>query len=188
VRPGSVYLGFVGLSRVLGGGRGFWRFAAAYAFSLVPIAVAYQVADYYKLLLVRGAGVRRPPLGPVRVGVEPLRHRGVPAPVRPLGRGVCLVFASRADRGRARRSRVPGAPDLAAPPARPETPCSASFRCSSSWSSPRFPASGSLPSPSSSRGRSCPTDELNRSFRVCTGALRVMMRYYYPNRGVDTSA
>ena len=50
----GAYLGFVGLSRVLGGGRGFWRFAAAYAFSLVPIAVAYQVAHYYTLLLVQG--------------------------------------------------------------------------------------------------------------------------------------
>jgi Cupredoxin-like domain len=50
----GAYLGFVGLSRVLGGGRGFGRFAAAYAFSLVPIAVAYQVAHYYTLLLVQG--------------------------------------------------------------------------------------------------------------------------------------
>jgi len=50
----GVYLGFVGLSRIFGGGRGFWRFAAAYAFSLVPIAVAYQVAHYYTLLLVQG--------------------------------------------------------------------------------------------------------------------------------------
>jgi hypothetical protein len=50
----GAYLGFVGLSQVLGGGRGFRRFAAAYAFSLVPIAVAYQVAHYYTLLLVQG--------------------------------------------------------------------------------------------------------------------------------------
>jgi hypothetical protein len=56
VRPVNLgaYLGFVGLSRVLGGGRGFGRFAAAYAFSLVPIAVAYQEAHYYTLLLVQG--------------------------------------------------------------------------------------------------------------------------------------
>ncbi len=50
----GAYLGFVGLSQVLGGGSGFRRFAAAYAFSLVPIAVAYQVAHYYTLLLVQG--------------------------------------------------------------------------------------------------------------------------------------
>ncbi len=50
----GVYSGFVWLSRVLGGGTGFRRFAAAYAFSLVPIAVAYQVAHYYTLLLVQG--------------------------------------------------------------------------------------------------------------------------------------
>jgi hypothetical protein len=50
----GAYLGFVGLSQVLGGGSGFRRFAAAYTFSLVPIAVAYQVAHYYTLLLLQG--------------------------------------------------------------------------------------------------------------------------------------
>jgi hypothetical protein len=52
----GVYLGFVELSRILGGGGqgGVWRFAAAYAFSLVPIAIAYQMAHYYTYLLVQG--------------------------------------------------------------------------------------------------------------------------------------
>jgi hypothetical protein len=52
----AIYLGFVELSRVLGGGGGigFRRFAAAYAFSLVPIAIAYQAAHYYTYLLVQG--------------------------------------------------------------------------------------------------------------------------------------
>jgi hypothetical protein len=52
----TIYLGFVELSRVLGGGGGigFRRFAAAYAFSLVPIAIAYQAAHYYTYLLVQG--------------------------------------------------------------------------------------------------------------------------------------
>jgi hypothetical protein len=50
----GAYLGFVGLSQIFGRGQGFRRFAAAYAFSLVPIAVAYQVAHYYTLLLVQG--------------------------------------------------------------------------------------------------------------------------------------
>ena len=53
----GAYLGFVGLSRALGGGMGFWRLATAYAFSLVPIAVAYQIAHYYTLLLVQGQAV-----------------------------------------------------------------------------------------------------------------------------------
>jgi hypothetical protein len=46
----------VELSRILGGGGGigFRRFAAAYAFSLVPIAIAYQVAHYYTYLLIQG--------------------------------------------------------------------------------------------------------------------------------------
>jgi hypothetical protein len=52
----GIYLGFVELSRAFGGGGegGFRRFAAAYAFSLVPIAIAYQVAHYYTYLLVQG--------------------------------------------------------------------------------------------------------------------------------------
>jgi hypothetical protein len=52
----AIYLGFVELSRVFGGGGGigFRRFAAAYAFSLVPIAIAYQTAHYYTYLLLQG--------------------------------------------------------------------------------------------------------------------------------------
>jgi hypothetical protein len=53
----GAYLGFVGLSQALGRGRGFWRFAAAHALSLVPIAVAYQIAHYYTLLLVQGQAI-----------------------------------------------------------------------------------------------------------------------------------
>jgi polyferredoxin len=49
-----IYLGFVQLSRIFGGGRDFGRFAAAYAFSLVPIAIAYQMAHYYTYLLIQG--------------------------------------------------------------------------------------------------------------------------------------
>jgi hypothetical protein len=51
-----IYLGFVELSRILGGGGevGFRRFASAYAFSLVPIAIAYQMAHYYTYLLIQG--------------------------------------------------------------------------------------------------------------------------------------
>jgi len=52
----GLYLGFVELSRILGGGEegGFGRFAAAYALSLVPIAIAYQMAHYYTYLLIQG--------------------------------------------------------------------------------------------------------------------------------------
>ena len=51
----GIYLGFVELSRILGGGEvGFRRLAAAYAFSLVPIALAYQMAHYYTYLLIQG--------------------------------------------------------------------------------------------------------------------------------------
>jgi len=50
----GIYLGFVELSRILGGGVGFGRLAGAYAFSLVPIAIAYQMAHYYTYLLIQG--------------------------------------------------------------------------------------------------------------------------------------
>ena len=52
----GIYLGFVELSRIFGGGREarFRRYAAAYAFSLVPIAIAYQMAHYYTYLLIQG--------------------------------------------------------------------------------------------------------------------------------------
>jgi hypothetical protein len=50
----AAYLAFVWLSRLLGGKAGFAQLAAAYAYSLVPIALAYQVAHYYTLLLFNG--------------------------------------------------------------------------------------------------------------------------------------
>ena len=51
----GVYVGFVELSRVLGGGgMSLRRFASAYAFSLLPIAIAYQVAHFYTYLLIQG--------------------------------------------------------------------------------------------------------------------------------------
>jgi hypothetical protein len=50
----GIYLGFVELSRILAGGVGFGRLAAAYAFSLVPIAIAYQMAHYYTYLIIQG--------------------------------------------------------------------------------------------------------------------------------------
>ncbi len=56
----AAYLGFVRLSQLFGGGTGgLRRFAAAYVYSLVPIAIAYQVAHYYTLLLVQGQGIIR---------------------------------------------------------------------------------------------------------------------------------
>lgn len=51
----SVYLGFVKFSQLYGGGYvPFRRLAATYVYSLVPIAIAYQVAHYYTLLLNGG--------------------------------------------------------------------------------------------------------------------------------------
>ena len=51
----TVYLIFVKLSQLFGESSvPFGRLAAAYVYSLVPIAIAYQVAHYYTLLLIQG--------------------------------------------------------------------------------------------------------------------------------------
>ena len=52
----TAYLGFVKLAQVFSGdAASSWRrFAAAYAFTLVPIALAYEAAHYYTLFLIQG--------------------------------------------------------------------------------------------------------------------------------------
>jgi hypothetical protein len=51
----AAYLGFVKLAEVFSGGvTSIWRLAAAYAYTLVPIALAYQAAHYYTYLLIQG--------------------------------------------------------------------------------------------------------------------------------------
>jgi hypothetical protein len=54
----GAYAGFVKISQLLAGGneRGvrFGGLAAAYAYSLVPIALAYQIAHYYTVLIFNG--------------------------------------------------------------------------------------------------------------------------------------
>lgn len=49
-----VYLGFVKLSQLFGGHGSFGRLAQTYVYSLVPIAVAYQVAHYLTFLFIQG--------------------------------------------------------------------------------------------------------------------------------------
>jgi hypothetical protein len=54
----AVYLGFVKLSQVAGGGRvPLRRLAPAYVYTLVPIAIAYQVSHYYTYLLIQGQAI-----------------------------------------------------------------------------------------------------------------------------------
>lgn len=56
----AAYLGFVKLSQLFGGGTTrLAPLAAVYVYSLVPIAIAYQVAHYYTLLLIQGQGIIR---------------------------------------------------------------------------------------------------------------------------------
>ena len=53
----GVYLGFVALSRLFGGGgASLGTLGSSYVLSLVPIAIAYQVAHYYTYLLIQGQG------------------------------------------------------------------------------------------------------------------------------------
>jgi hypothetical protein len=54
----TIYLGFVKLSQLFGGGGvRLGRRATAYVYSLVPMAIAYQVAHYYIYLLIQGQGI-----------------------------------------------------------------------------------------------------------------------------------
>ncbi|HSK98762.1 MAG TPA: hypothetical protein VK869_00350 [Rubrobacteraceae bacterium] len=53
-----VYLGFVKLSQFYGGSYvPFRHLAAVYVYSLVPIAIAYQVAHYYTFLIIQGQAI-----------------------------------------------------------------------------------------------------------------------------------
>ncbi|HZY56467.1 MAG TPA: hypothetical protein VFE09_01565, partial [Rubrobacteraceae bacterium] len=54
----AVYLGFVKLSQHFGGGYvPLRKLAASYVYSLVPIAVVYQVSHYYTYLLIQGQAI-----------------------------------------------------------------------------------------------------------------------------------
>src|SRR5919202_261399 len=54
----AVYSGFVKLSQLFGGGYiPFRKLTTTYVYSLVPIAVAYQVAHYYTYLLIQGQAI-----------------------------------------------------------------------------------------------------------------------------------
>jgi hypothetical protein len=56
----AIYLGVIKLSQIFGFGYvPFWRLAVAYVYSLVPIAIAYQVAHYYTYLLIQGQTIVR---------------------------------------------------------------------------------------------------------------------------------
>jgi hypothetical protein len=54
----AAYLGFVKLAQVFSGGViPTRRLAAAYVYTLVPIALAYQIAHYYTLLVIQGQSI-----------------------------------------------------------------------------------------------------------------------------------
>jgi hypothetical protein len=54
----AAYLGFVKLAQIFSGGAtSVWKFAAAYAYTLVPIALAYEAAHYYTLFIIQGQAI-----------------------------------------------------------------------------------------------------------------------------------
>jgi len=54
----AAYLGFVKLAQVFSGGAAsVWKFAAAYVYTLVPIALAYEAAHYYTLFVIQGQAI-----------------------------------------------------------------------------------------------------------------------------------
>jgi hypothetical protein len=54
----GVYLAFVKLSQLAGGGGvPLMRLAPGYVYTLVPIAIAYQVAHYYTYLVIQGQAI-----------------------------------------------------------------------------------------------------------------------------------
>jgi hypothetical protein len=54
----AAYLGFTKLAQVSSGGAtSVGRFAAAYAYTLVPIALAYQIAHYYTFFVIQGQAI-----------------------------------------------------------------------------------------------------------------------------------
>ena len=54
----TAYLGFVKLAQIFSGGAtSVWTFAAAYAYTLVPIALAYEAAHYYTLFIIQGQAI-----------------------------------------------------------------------------------------------------------------------------------
>jgi len=54
----TAYLGFVKLAQVFSGGAAsVWKFAAAYVYTLVPIALAYEAAHYYTLFIIQGQAI-----------------------------------------------------------------------------------------------------------------------------------
>jgi len=56
----AVYLGVIKLSQIFGMGYVPFRvLASAYVYSLVPIAIVYQVAHYYTYLLIQGQTIVR---------------------------------------------------------------------------------------------------------------------------------
>jgi hypothetical protein len=73
----TAYLGFVKLAQVFSGGVvATRRLAAAYVYTLVPIALAYQAAHYYTLLLIQGQSLFSLASDPLGLGWDLLGTAG----------------------------------------------------------------------------------------------------------------
>lgn len=107
---GALYLFFVWLSGVFGGGGpALGSLAAGYVFSLVPIAVAYHAAHFLTYLLIQGQAIFTLVSDPFGFGWDLFGTAGYEPDPAVVG-AAPVVLAGRPDRGRARCRGVPGAP------------------------------------------------------------------------------
>lgn len=81
----GLYAGCVKLCQAMGGGAGFRRLAGAFAYTLVPIALAYQAAHYATLLITEGQNLFALASDPFGWGWDLFGTAGYEANVNVLG-------------------------------------------------------------------------------------------------------
>jgi hypothetical protein len=144
----GLYMAFVKLCEVMGGGTGLWGLAGAFAYSLVPITLAYQAAHYYTLLITEGQGLFALTSNPFGWGWDLLGTAGHEVDVNVIGAAfvwysqVALIVT-----GHVVAVYLAHAVALREAPS-PSSRSAASYRWWRSWSSIPSRASGSSPNPS----------------------------------------
>jgi len=109
----TAYLGFVKLAQFFSGvSTSTWRFASAYAYTLVPIALAYEAAHYYTLFIIQGQAIVALISDPFGRGWNLFGTAGYDVNVGIISADF-VWYSQVADRDRARHSRVPGTRDRA---------------------------------------------------------------------------
>jgi hypothetical protein len=143
-----LYAGFVKLCQAMGGGAGFWKLAGTFAYTLVPIALAYQAAHYSTLLITEGQNLISLFSDPFGWGWDLFGTAGYEVNVNVLGQRPSDTRRSPSSwPATSSRSTCPISSRCARPRAR-SSPCAARSRWLRSWCSTPLRASGSSPSPS----------------------------------------